>query len=200
MKENKGRLFILSGPSGAGKSTVICEVLKRNPSLHFSVSYTTRPPRPEERDGAQYYFVNRSDFEAMIARNEFLEYTEYVGNYYGTSRPKMEAYLNAGTDVLLDIEVRGASNVRAKIPEAVSIFFLPPSFVELERRLRARNTDHEEKIAKRLQTAREEYEKARCYDYIVVNSDVNAAAREVEAIITAERCKMANRLYLIKEE
>lgn len=200
MEENQGHLFILSGPSGAGKSTVIREVLRRNPSLYFSVSYTTRPPRPEERDGAQYSFVSREEFEGMIARDEFLEYIEYVGNYYGTSRPRIESYLKAGTDVLLDIEVRGAALVRAKFQNAVSIFFLPPSFGELERRLRGRNTDHEEKIAGRLKTAREEYQKARSYDYIVVNGDVDTAAREVEAILTAERCRTANRLYLIKEE
>ena len=140
-KKTRGQLIVLSGPSGVGKSTVISELLGQRQDIHFSVSFTTRQPRVGEADGVNYHFVDRAEFERMISAGELLEYAEYVGNYYGTSLKVIQEKVAAGTDVLLDIEVQGAAKVRAKCPEAVLIFIIPPSFEELSRRLRGRNTD-----------------------------------------------------------
>ncbi|MGI6497689.1 MAG: guanylate kinase [Oscillospiraceae bacterium] len=200
MKNKKGLLFVLSGPSGAGKSTVIREVLRRNPALYFSVSCTTRPPRQQEENGAHYFFIGHDEFKEMIARGEFLEYAEYVGNYYGTPLPQIKARLDAGIDVLLDIEIQGAVRVREKMPESVSIFLAPPSFDELERRLRSRNTDHEEKILSRLKTARAEFQKMPLYDYIVINHTVEDAVSDIQSIVAAEHCKTIRCMQLIEEE
>ncbi|MDD4509539.1 MAG: guanylate kinase [Oscillospiraceae bacterium] len=200
MKDKKGLLFVLSGPSGAGKSTVIREVLRRNPALYFSISCTTRPPRQQEKDGFHYFFIDHNQFKAMIARDEFLEYAEYVGNYYGTPLPQIKSKLDAGIDVLLDIEIQGAIHVREKMPESVSIFLAPPSFQELERRLRSRNTDKEEKILSRLKTARAEFQKMPLYDYVVINHKVEDAVSEIESILKAEHCRTAHRMQLIEEE
>lgn len=197
-KKRRGELIVLSGPSGVGKSTVISELLNERAGIHFSVSYTTRAPRVGEADGVNYHFVSHRRFEEMIACDALLEYAEYVGNYYGTSLDATMAHLGAGTDVLLDIEVQGAATVKARYPEAVLIFIIPPSFEELSRRLRARNTDGESAIAGRLQKARQEYRKIPHYDYLVVNDTVSAAAGEIIAILTAESCRTKNRLHLIE--
>lgn len=196
-KKTKGQLIVLSGPSGVGKSTVISELLSERPDIHFSVSYTTRAPRVGEADGVNYNFVTREQFERMIAQNELLEYAQYVDNYYGTSLKVIQDYLDAGTDVLLDIEVQGAAKVRQKCPDAVFIFIIPPSFEELSRRLHGRNTDGEDVIAGRLQKAREEYEEIPGYDFLVVNDKVSTAAAEIIAILTATDCKTKNRIGLV---
>lgn len=197
-KKERGQLIVLSGPSGVGKSTVIAELLGQRKDIYFSVSFTTRAPRVGEADGVNYNFVDRAEFERMIAAGELLEHAEYVGNYYGTSMRVIEEKLAAGVDVLLDIEVQGAAKVRARCPEAALIFIIPPSFEELERRLRGRNTDSEEVIAGRLQKAREEYRQIPSYDYLVVNDSVSEAAGEIISVLTAEACRTRNRLHLIE--
>lgn len=196
-KNKRGQLIVLSGPSGSGKSTVVKELMKQRGNIHFSVSYTTRAPRSEDVDGVTYNFVSREEFERMIADNEFLEYAEYSSNYYGTSLKVIEEKLNAGVDVLLDIEVQGAANVRAKCPGVTLVFIIPPSYEELERRLRGRNTDDEATIRKRLARALEEIEEIPMYDYLVVNDEVSTAAAELDGIMTAAKCRLAERSHVL---
>ena len=185
--DRKGRLFVVSAPSGAGKGTVIARILKLRPELVLSVSATTRAPREGEKEGVSYYFVSQDSFQYMIGRDEFLEYAEYVGEYYGT--PKSPAYdsIADGKDVLLEIEVQGARQVMSVEPDATTIFIVPPDMEELERRLRGRRTESEEKLAARLERARQELEEKSLYDYIVVNDDVSRAAAEILSIIDGSR-------------
>lgn len=196
--KQRGQLIVLSGPSGVGKSTVIAELFSQRKNIHFSVSYTTRAPRVGEQDGVNYNFVTREEFEGMIARDELLEYAEYVNNYYGTSMKVIEEKLDAGVDVLLDIEVQGAAKVRARCPDALFIFIIPPSFEELSRRLHGRHTDSEEVIAGRLAKAKEESTQISNYDYLVINDKVSNAVREIEAILTAAQCRVKNREMIYK--
>ena len=163
------------------------------------MSYTTRQPRVGEQDGVNYNFVDRAEFERMIADNELLEYAEYVSNYYGTSLKAIQARLEAGTDVLLDIEVQGAAKVRARCPGALFIFIIPPSFEELSRRLHRRNTDSEDVIAGRLEKARVEFQEIPNYDYLVINDKVSGAVAEIEAILTAAECRVDNRKSILTQ-
>ena len=200
MKMNdKGRLFVISGPSGAGKSTVVFKAIEGRDDMCFSTSVTTRKPRPNEVDGREYFFVDLDRFREMVENDELLEHAEYVANSYGTPRKYVEDKLDSGLNVVLDIEVQGARQIKAKKPDAVFVFIIPPSMEELRRRLVARGTDSERAIEARLIRARQEYAEADFYDYIIVNDDAERAAKELSAIITAERCKAENRINFLKE-
>ena len=193
----KGKLFIVSGPSGVGKSTILKELFARRENLYFSVSATTRAPRPGEEDGVHYHFLSAETFRQWVEEDEFLEYAEFVGNAYGTPKRYVDEALAAGKDVILDIEIQGAQQICAKRPDTVAIFVAPPSWEELERRLTARGTDTPEKIHKRLLRAREEVRTAHTYNYFVINDTVDHAVKELEAILTAEHCRPDERMEII---
>ena len=190
----KGKTFIVSGPSGVGKSTVLKALLEKRPDLYFSVSATTRSPRPGELDGIHYHFMDVDSFRKWIAMDQFLEYAEYVGNFYGTPKKYVDRAMDDGRDVILDIEIQGANQICAKRPETVRIFIAPPSWVELERRLTARGTDSQEVIQSRLLRAKVELQTASSYDYLVINDTVEQAVAEMAAILCAEHCRPAERL------
>lgn len=197
---SKGRSFIISGPSGVGKSTVLKGLMEKRKNLYFSVSATTRQPRPGEEDGVHYHFLTMDTFREWIAQDEFLEHAEFVGNCYGTPRKYVYEAMDRGQDVILDIEVQGAMQVAEKMPEVVRIFVAPPSWSELERRLTARGTDTPEKIQGRLARAKEEVKLAGTYDYFVINDSVEHAVSELDAIMTAEHCKPQDRMDILGEE
>ena len=194
----KGILIIVSGFSGAGKGTIMKELTSRYEQYALSVSATTRAPRPGEEDGVAYFFKTKEEFEQMIEDGALIEYARYVDNYYGTPKAYVEEQLAAGHDVILEIEIQGAAKVREKMPEAVSLFLVPPSFEELSRRLHGRGTDSEEKIQQRLETARREAKEIVNYDYIVVNDTVDRAVGEILAILIAEGCRKERRLHLVE--
>ncbi|WP_391090221.1 guanylate kinase [Vibrio sp. NH-UV-68] len=187
----KGTLYIVSAPSGAGKSSLISAMLETNPTyaMKVSVSHTTRGMRPGEQDGIHYHFVQKDLFEELIEKGEFLEYAEVFGNYYGTSRVWIESNLEKGIDVFLDIDWQGARQIRQQMPQAKSLFILPPSNGELERRLNARGQDSEAVIAKRMAEAKAEISHYREYDYVIINDDFDNALMDFKAIIRAERLK-----------
>jgi guanylate kinase len=182
----RGRLFVIAAPSGAGKTSLVRALMEREPGLRFSISYTTRPMRPNEQHGRDYYFVARDEFERMVAAGEFLEHARVFDNYYGTARRQVEAALAAGQDLILEIDWQGAAQVRAALPECVSVFILPPSRTELERRLRGRGTDAEEVIQRRLRDAASDMTHWREFDHVVVNDDFAQALAELQAIVAGQ--------------
>ena len=192
--EKKGKTFIISGPSGVGKSTVLGALFEGRDDLYFSVSATTRAPRPTETPDVDYHFIEAETFRQWIEDGEFLEYAEYVGNFYGTHKKYVDAAMDEGKDVILDIEIQGATQVHELRPNVVRIFIAPPSWEELERRLTARGTDSPEKVQKRLLRAKVELENAGHYDYFVINDTVDNAVAELRAIMLAEHCRPADRI------
>ena len=182
-------VFIISAPSGSGKSTLVNRLLKEVKNLRFSVSYTTRKPRGHEKHGESYYFVSREEFEARIAAGEFLEHAQVFGNYYGTHQSERKIAHDSGCDLVLDIDVQGARQLKGKIPDAVSIFILAPSREILEQRLRARGEDAEEVVGRRLREAAEEIRNYQLYDYVLVNREVEESAKTLCSIVRAERVR-----------
>ena len=195
----KGKTFIISGPSGVGKSTVLKELFRGRDDLYFSISATTREPREGEVNDVHYHFIDVDRFQKLIDEDAFLEYAEYVGNFYGTPKKFVDEAMEQGKDVVLDIEVQGALQVHTKRPDTIRIFIAPPSWEELERRLVGRGTDSRDKINKRLVRAKVEFQTANTYDYFVINDTVEQAVREINAIMLAEHCKPADRMKILSE-
>jgi guanylate kinase len=189
----KGFLFIVSSPSGGGKTTLIRRLLANPPGqpLHFSVSHTTRPRRDGEVDGREYHFISAAEFETMARHGDFLEHNEVHGNFYGTSKAEVLPRLSLGEDVVLDIDVQGARDIRAAYPEAISIFIVPPSAADLDRRLRARGLDGEDAIKKRLINAAKEIAQASSFQYVIVNDALERASLELESVVRASRLSPA---------
>ncbi|WP_460000200.1 guanylate kinase [Paradesulfitobacterium aromaticivorans] len=200
MEKRDGLLVVLSGPSGAGKGTLCRELLRQEPNIQYSVSATTRQPRPAEIEGIHYFFRTKAEFEGMIAKGELLEWAEFCGNYYGTPIFAMEQALSAGKDVILEIETKGALQVKKRIPDGLFIFVVPPSLEALSERIHKRGTEAEEVIAKRLATARQEIKLVTEYDYVVVNDEVPAAVHRLRSILVAEKCRVQRNPFLFKEE
>ena len=193
----RGKTFIICGPSGVGKGTVVARLLASDPKLYFSVSATTRPPRPGEVDGKHYHFLSREQFQRWIDEDAFLEHAEFVGNLYGTPKLYVDKAMDQGRDVILDIEIQGAEQVHRQRPEAVRIYVAPPSWAELERRLIGRGTEDMEKVRRRLERGKEEFAVARDFDYFVINDTVDRAVEELRAILLAEHCRPDERITQI---
>lgn len=189
MKRDRGILFVLSGPAGVGKGTVCRALREQGTRLQYSVSVTTRSPREGECDGVDYFFKTRDEFEQMIENHKLLEWAEYVGNYYGTPIDYVEKTLQAGKDVILEIEVQGAKKVRTVFQEGVFVFLAPPSLNELRKRITERGTESVELIQDRMEVAKQEIEMMSHYDYVVENDQVDLATERIEAIVTAEHCR-----------
>ncbi|MEW6534741.1 MAG: guanylate kinase [Candidatus Auribacterota bacterium] len=188
---SRGLLIVISAPSGAGKTTICRSLLERVTSLRYSISTTTRPQREGEKNGVDYYFLTREEFEKKIENNVFLEYAQVYNNYYGTSRETVESLLNKGYHLLIDVDTQGAHSIKKALPEAILIFIMPPSIGDLEKRLRERGKDADDVIQLRLSCARDEINKSYDYDYIVVNDVVEKAVSDIEAIIRAEQLRSA---------
>ena len=193
----RGKTFIICGPSGVGKGTVVARLLASYPKLYFSVSATTRPPRPGEVDGKHYHFLSREQFQRWIDEDAFLEHAEFVGNLYGTPKLYVDKAMDQGRDVILDIEIQGAEQVHRRRPEAIRIYVAPPSWAELERRLIGRGTEDMEKVRRRLERGKEEFAVARDFDYFVINDTVDRALEELRAILLAEHCRPDERITQI---
>jgi guanylate kinase len=195
-KKGGGLVFIISAPSGAGKTTLVKEVIRQLPDLQFSVSFTTRLPRPNEKDGEDYHFVSHSVFQKMVEKNKFLEWAEVLGNRYGTPRPDLKKLESQGMDLVLDIDSQGAKKVKNKIGQPVLVYVLPPSLKVLRERLINRGMDSLEMVKFRLSSARRDMEEAECYHYVIVNDSVEEAVGKLKSIIVAERCRRSKHLIL----
>ena len=193
----RGKTFIICGPSGVGKGTVVARLLASYPKLYFSVSATTRPPRPGEVDGKHYHFLSREQFQRWIDEDAFLEHAEFVGNLYGTPKLYVDKAMDQGRDVILDIEIQGAEQVHRRRPEAIRIYVAPPSWAELERRLIGRGTEDMEKVRSRLERGKQEFAAAGSFDYFVINDTVDNAVTEIRAIMLAEHCRPDERIAMI---
>ena len=188
----KGKLFVISGPSGTGKGTICKEILDADKNIRLSVSMTTRSPRQGEEHGVHYFFATHDEFRELIAGDGFMEYAEVFGNYYGTPKKQVKEWLDQGTSVILEIDVQGALQVKKNFPEGILIFILPPSMEELRNRIIGRGSETEESMARRLGAALEEINNIGQYDYRVVNDDLQEAVSQVQAVISAEQCRVSN--------
>lgn len=196
---SKGGVFVVSGPSGSGKDTVLKGLFAENPDIVFSISSITRAMRPGEKEGEKYNFISREHFEEMIKNDLLLEHNVFVGNYYGTPRIPVEKAVSEGMDIIIEVDVNGAAQIRKKLPEAATVFIMPPSFEELKRRLVGRGTESEELIEKRLRSALDEIRRAEEYDYIIVNDDAAAASQSLMSVIKACRLKTERQKNIINE-
>lgn len=199
MGNDSGLLLVLSGPSGVGKGTVCKALRERMPNLIYSVSATTRSPRAGEAEGVNYFFKSKEEFLDMIENDELLEWAEYVGNYYGTPRKFVEETLASGRDVILEIEVQGALQVKEKFPQGIFLFLAPPDLEELQNRIVGRGTETEESIQSRMQVAKAEIELMDKYDYVVVNDVIECACAKIDAIITAEHLKKERQIHKFRK-
>ncbi len=195
----RGMLIVVSSPSGGGKGTLIDRVLKTVPGVSYSVSYTTRPPRPGEQNGREYFFVSAAEFEAMIGRSELLEWAKVYGYLYGTSRAQVDKERAAGRDIILEIDVQGANSIRQLVDEAVTVFILPPSFELLRQRLIARDTDSPAALARRLRGAPAEVEQYKDFQYLILNDDINRASAQLASVIYAERASRERQAVKLKD-
>jgi len=189
-----GRIFVVSGPSGSGKSTLIREVRQKVPSVGYSISHTSRPPRGQEKNGVEYHFVSKENFRKMIEKGEFVEWAEVYQDLYGTSVASLRSQITMGLDVIMDIDVQGAKNIKDHFKDAVLIYVLPPSMAILEKRLRDRGTDDKKAIGTRLKKAGKEMKNCVSYDYLVFNDQIDQAVEELKSILVAERCRRSVRL------
>lgn len=199
MLSNKGRLFIISGPSGSGKDTLLVKLFKAVPEIKFSISSITRPMRENEKPGEKYNFISKDEFENMIKNNELLEYNQFVGNYYGTPKAPVIKAIENGDDIVVEVDVNGAAQIRNNVPDCTSVFILPPSLEALKTRLHDRGTESEEKIRERLLCALDEIKRANEYDYVIVNDDIDTALNDLVGIIRLDRLKIDRNLDLINK-
>ncbi len=200
MINNKGMLVVVSGPAGVGKGTLCRALFAQWSGLEYSISVTTRSPRPGEREGEQYYFRTREEFSKMIDNNEFLEWAEFCGNFYGTPKFHVENVLNRKKIILLEIDIQGAEQVKEQYPEGVFIFIVPPSLKTLAKRLYGRGTETEDIIRRRLAIAARELDNVKDYDYVVENDEINLAVEKLKSIIIAEKCSVKRKSFFLKEE
>ncbi|MDA2933053.1 guanylate kinase [Acidobacteria bacterium AH-259-D05] len=196
---NRGNLIVISGPSGSGKTSLASRALKEVDQLKFSVSHTTRKPRPGEQNSVEYFFISEEEFQEMVRQDAFLEHARVYGNYYGTSRANVETLCAAGYDVLLDIDVQGTRQVKAAYPEAILIFVFPPSLEVLTERLKNRGSDHPSNISERLSIAEGEIKSYKSYEYVIINEDIEESLRELKPIIQGARFRLKNREERVKE-
>lgn len=196
---SKANVFIVSGPSGSGKDTILQAVFKKRPELFFSISSITRAMRPGEKEGEKYHFISKQVFEAGLDKGDFLEHNCYLGNYYGTPKAPVLAAVAQGRDAVIEVDVNGAAQIRQKLPECISIFVIPPSFAVLNQRLRGRQTESEQQIAERLNAALKEIERAKEYDYIVVNDALDKAVDDFITVIESSRLQYKNQENIINE-